>query len=279
MTTHTGLIEEVNEPAGRWSLPRLREVWEHRELVYFLGRRDIAIRYKQAALGAAWVILQPVLLALVFTVFLSLLGSRVAPGDTPAAVFALTGMTLWLFFATAMARTTESTVTNVELISKVYFPRLVIPVAALAQPAFDFAVSFVVLLVVLVCFGVLPGTAILALPAVLALALVLALGVGLWMSALVVRYRDVKFVVPFLIQTLIFVTPVLYPLALVPDRFQALYSLNPLVGVMEGFRWALLPDAPAPGLVMLVPAATGLILLIGGLLYFHRAESSFADYI
>lgn len=279
VTSHTGLVEAVNEPAGRWALPRLGEVWENRELVYFLGRRDIAVRYKQAALGAAWVILQPVLLALIFTVFLSLLGSRIPSNGAPPAVSAFTGVTMWLFFASAMSRCTESTVSNVELISKVYFPRLVIPIAGLAQPAFDFLVSFAVLLVVLVCFGVIPGLPALALPLILVIALGLALGVGLWLSALVVLYRDVKLLIPFLIQTLVFITPVLYPLDVVPDRFQALYALNPLVGVMEGFRWCLLPEAPAPGLLLLVPGATGVLLVIGGLLYFKHAESSFADVI
>jgi lipopolysaccharide transport system permease protein len=188
-------------------------------------------------------------------------------------------MTMWLFFATAMARCTESTVSNVELISKVYFPRLVIPVAALAQPAFDFCVSLAVLVVVMLAFGVLPDAHVLLLPLVFALALALAVGVGLWLSALVVRYRDVKLLIPFLIQTLIFITPVLYPLALIPEKYQALYAINPLVGVMEGFRWALLPGAPSPGAILLVPVASGLLLLVGGLFYFQRAEASFADVI
>ena len=279
MTSHIRLIEQVNEPAGRWTLPRLRELWEHREIVYFLGKRDIAVRYKQAVLGTAWVVLQPLLLALIFAVFLSLLNSRVAPSGVPTAVFALTGMTMWLFFSTAMMRCTESTVSNVELISKVYFPRLAIPIAALAQSAFDFVVSFVVLVGVLLCFGVVPPLHVLALPAIFAIALGLALGIGLWLSALVVRYRDVKLLIPFMIQTLIFISPVLYSLEIVPDRYQALYALNPLVGVLEGFRWCLLPGAPVPGLVLLVPAATGLLLIVGGLLYFQRAESTFADYI
>jgi lipopolysaccharide transport system permease protein len=277
--SHPHRQSTVNLPASRWSPPDLRAVWDHRYLVYVLGRRDIAIRYKQTIVGAAWAIIQPVALAAVFTVFLGLIAQPPTPAGVPYSVFALTGMTMWLFFAGAISRASESVVGNETLISKVYFPRLVIPVASLLAPAADFVVSFVVLLVALVAFGVTLEPEILAVPAIFAVAVCVALGLGLWFSALNVRYRDVHIIVPFLIQVLIFVTPVVYALDLVPEDLRALYALNPLVGVLEAFRWAMLPGADAPGTLLLIPVATSIVLLVTGLLYFDRAEKSFADVI
>jgi homopolymeric O-antigen transport system permease protein len=273
------LLEEINAPPKRWSIPRLTEVWDHRELTYFLGWRDVAVRYKQTVVGVAWVILQPLLLAVIFSVFLGLLTRSIPSNGVRYPLFALAGMTMWLFFASAMGKCAESTVTNTELISKVYFPRLVIPLAALIQPAFDFVVSFGVLVLVMLVYGVVPGPRILLMPLVFLLACVVAAGIGLWLSALVVRYRDVKHVIPFLIQTLVFITPVLYPLSLVPEKAQALYALNPLVAVLEAWRWVLFPGSPSPGLLLLVSGATGAALVVGGLFYFQRAEASFADVI
>jgi homopolymeric O-antigen transport system permease protein len=268
----------VIEPASGWSFPRLADLSGSRDLIYFLARRDVAVRYKQTAIGGLWAVLQPLLLAAVFSIFLGQLANVPSEG-TPYALFALTGMTLWLFFANAFARSSESTVTSSELISKVYFPRLALPVAAVIAPIVDFGAAFVVLVVVLLIGGIVPSPAILLVPVVLAVAVALAVGIGLWLSALVVRYRDVSLVVAFLIQLMLFITPILYPLSLIPDGWQELYAINPLVGVMETFRWAMLPDASAPGLQLLISASTGILLVISGLAYFQRAERRFADLI
>jgi lipopolysaccharide transport system permease protein len=265
-------------PASGWRVPVARDLLGHADLVYFLAKRDVTVRYKQTVVGALWAVLQPLLLAGIFSVFLGQL-SDVPSDGTPYALFALAGMTIWLFVAGAIGRCSESTLASSELISKVYFPRIVVPVAALAAPVADFAVAFVVLVVILVVTGHAPGPEVLLAPAVFVLAAAIALGIGLWLSALVVRYRDVSLVVPFLILVLLFVTPILYPLSLVPDEWQTLYSLNPLVGVMETFRWTVLSDAPAPGLELLLSAGTGLVLLVTGLFYFARAEQRFADVI
>ncbi|MBA2630669.1 MAG: ABC transporter permease [Thermoleophilaceae bacterium] len=265
-------------PARGWRLPALSELWRHADLVYFLAKRDVTVRYKQTAVGALWAVLQPLLLAGIFSAFLGQL-TDVPSGKTPYALFALAGMTMWLFLAGAIGRCSESTLASSELISKVYFPRIVVPLAAAAAPTVDFAASFVVLVIVLVVSGHAPGPEVLLAPAVFVLALVIALGIGLWLSALVVRYRDVSLGVPFMIMVLLFVTPILYPLSLVPDGYREVYALNPLVGVLETFRWTVLPDASAPGTVLLISAATAVVLFITGLLYFARAEQRFADVI
>jgi lipopolysaccharide transport system permease protein len=266
------------EPAGGWRLPNLREVANSADLVYFLAKRDVAVRYKQTVVGALWAVLQPLLLAGIFSVFLGQLTDVPSEG-TPYALFALAGMTMWLFVANAMARCSESTVSSANLISKVYFPRIAIPLAAVMVPVIDFVAAFFVLVSILVIAGETPGPQLVLAPIVFAVALAITLGIGLWLSAIVVRYRDVSLVVPFLIQVLLFVTPILYPVSLIPDSYQALYSLNPLVGVLEAFRWTVLPDAPAPGTLMLISAITGLALLVTGLVYFTRAERRFADVI
>ena len=272
-------LVEINEPPKSWTLPRLRDVWRHRELVYFLGRRDVAVRYKQTIMGVLWVVLQPLLLALIFSVFLGLLARHVPSEGVPYPVFALAGMTMWLFLATALSKCSESTISNAPLISKVYFPRLVIPFSALLQPAVDFAAAVVVLVVVMLAYGAVPSIRILLLAPMLLLATGTALGLGLWFAALVVRYRDVRQVIPFLIQALIFVTPVVYPLSVIPSHYRVIYSLNPFVAVLEGFRWVVLPHAPSPGLLFLLPLATSIVFVVGGLLYFAKAEAAFADVI
>jgi lipopolysaccharide transport system permease protein len=261
-----------------WRLPRLSEIRQHSDLVYFLSKRDVTVRYKQTIVGALWAVLQPLLLAAVFTIFLGQLTDVPSEG-TPYALFALSGMTIWLFMAGALARCSESTLSSSELISKVYFPRIVVPLSAIAAPVVDFATAFAVLLIILVAAGEAPGAQVLLAPVVFAVAAAIAVGAGLWLSALVVRYRDVSLAIPFVIQVLLFVTPILYPLSLVPDEYHALYALNPLVGVLETFRWTVLPDASAPGALLLIPAATGVLLLLSGLIYFARAEQRFADVI
>jgi lipopolysaccharide transport system permease protein len=265
-------------PSSGWTMPAVRDLLSHADLVYFLAKRDVTVRYKQTVVGALWAVLQPLMLAGIFTLFLGQLTDIPSEG-TPYALFALCGMTMWLFVAGAIGRCSESTLASSELISKVYFPRIVVPVAALAVPIVDFAAALAVLIAILLVTGHLPGPELLVVPAVFAMALAIALGVGLWLSALAVRYRDISLAVPFLILVLLFSTPILYPLSLVPDEYQTLYALNPLVGVMETFRWSLLADAPAPGVELLVSAGTGVVLVISGLLYFGHAERRFADVI
>lgn len=268
----------VIRPHRGVSLEALRELWQHRELAYYLGRRDVSVRYKQTVIGALWAVLQPIALALVFAVFLTLFGG-VATAGAPYALFTLCGMTIWLFITTAMSATAESTVRSAELISKVYFSRLAIPVAALLPPLVDFVAGFVVLFVALLIWGIMPTWHILLVPAVLTLALATTLGMGLWLSALVVRYRDISMVVPFLIQVLLFMTPILYPLSLIPHSYRALFSLNPFVGVLEAFRWTMLPKAEWPGWLLLPPVVTAVVLLVGGFAFFQRAQRTFADVI
>jgi homopolymeric O-antigen transport system permease protein len=270
---HTAL--HVIEPPRGWPRPDLRELWRYRDLVYHLARRDLAIRYRQTVIGAAWAIVRPVAFAAVFASFVTLIG-RVPTEGVPYAVFALTGMSMWLFISGSLTVTASSTVASSALVSKVYFPRLTIPIAAIVPQIVDLAIAFVVLLIAIAIYGVGLTWNLLALPAVFALALVITLGAGLWLAAYGARYRDLQHVVPFIVQIGLFVSPVLYPLELVPDRWQALYSLNPAVGVLEAFRWCVLGTA-GPGELILIPIVAGLVLFGAGLRVFARAESRFAD--
>jgi lipopolysaccharide transport system permease protein len=271
---YTRAIEVIEPPRG-WPRPDLRELWRYRDLVYFLARRDIAVRYRQTAIGAAWAIIQPVAFAAVFGMVITLFG-RVPTEGIPYTVFALTGMCVWLFVSASLSLTAASTVTSAALLSKVYFPRLAIPLAAIIPPIVDFLIALLVLFGAMAIYGVAPSINIVALPGVFLLAVAIALGAGLWLSALAARYRDVQHVVPFLVQIGLFISPVLYPLSLIPDRWQVLYSLNPLVGVLEGFRWAVLGTNP-PGEMLLIPLAVGALLLLSGLMVFARASTTFAD--
>jgi lipopolysaccharide transport system permease protein len=271
--------ERVIEPPRGLALPSLREVWENRDLVYFLVRRDVLIRYKQTTVGAVWAILQPILLAVVFSVFLGHLAKVPSGGGVPYPVFALTGMAMWLYFSSAMTLSSESTVQSREMISKVYFPRIIIPIAAVLPPAIDFLPAFLVAVIVMLAYGVVPNVQVLLVPLLVVLTLATALGLGLWLSALNVRYRDVRLVVPFLIQVGLFVTPIVYPFSLVPESLQPIYALNPMVGVLEAYRWMLFPDAAWPGAIILIPIAVSVVLLVTGALFFQRSEREFADVI
>jgi lipopolysaccharide transport system permease protein len=259
-------------------MPDLGELARSGDLLYFLAKRDVTVRYKQTAIGAVWAVIQPLLRAGIFTIFLGQL-TDIPSGGAPYALFALSGMTMWLFLSGAISRSAESTLSSRDLIAKVYFPRLAVPLAAVAAPAADFLAAFVVLLVILVVAGEIPGPQVFLAPLVFAMALAIALGIGLWLSALVVRYRDVSLAVPFAIQVLLFITPILYPLSLVPEEYRTVYALNPLAGLLETFRWTVLPDASPPGLTLLVSVATGAVLVGGGLMFFGRAEQRFADVI
>ena len=266
--------ELIESPRG-WRLPDLRGVWEHRELVLFLARRDIAVRYRQTAIGAFWAIIQPVGFAAAFSIVVDLLGTP-PTGGTPYPVFALAGMTVWLFISSSLSHIAASTITSSTLISKVYVPRLVIPLAAIIPPFVDFLVAFAVLALAMALYGVAPPVQVLLVPVMVALAAATVFGAGLWLSAVAVRYRDVEHLVPFAVQLGLFMSPILYQLDLIPESYQLLYSLNPLVGVLEGFRWALL-GTEWPGAVLLVPLGVAIALLVSGLMYFASAESRFAD--
>jgi lipopolysaccharide transport system permease protein len=260
-------------------LPSLRELWDQRDVLYFLARREVSVRYKQSVIGIFWAVLQPVLLAVVFSVFFGHLARVPSEPGVPYAPFALSGMVLWLFFSGAMSKSAESTVANERLISKVYFPRVIIPLAAACPALIDFCVAFVVVVAALFVYGIVPPIQIFLMPLLLALALTTAIGMGLWLSALNVRYRDVHHAIPFLILVGLFISPITYPFDLVPHGVRAIYSINPLVGVLETYRWMLFPTAGWPGAIVIIPIVASLILLVTGAAYFQRAESSFADVI
>lgn len=257
---------------------RLRDVWAYRELVLFLTWRDISVRYKQTMLGASWAVLQPFFSMVVFSIFFGRLAA-VPSDDLPYPLFSYAGLLPWQYFATAMANSSESLIGSEKLITKVYFPRLVIPVAAVLPAAVDFAIAFVVLLGMMAFYGVAPTVNVVWLPLFLLLAVATALGVGLWLSAWNVQYRDFRYVIPFLTQFWLFASPVAYPSSIVPEGLRALYGINPMVGVIEGFRWALLGSGTAPGPVTAVSTLVALALLVSGAFVFRRMEKSFADVI
>jgi len=266
------------EPAQGWFALELREVWAYRELLAFLVWRDVAVRYKQTALGAVWAILQPLLTMVIFTIVFGNFANM--PSDNlPYPIFAYTALLPWNYFAQAINRSGSSLVGNANLISKVYFPRLIVPIAAAVAPLVDFAVAFVILIAMMLWFGVAPNWGVLALPLFLLLALLTALAVGLWLSALNVRYRDVAYTIPFLVQFWMYASPVVYPVSIVPAQWRLLFSLNPMTGVIEGFRWALLGKASPDFGVMAMSAVVVLGLLFSGLIYFKRMEQTFADVI
>jgi lipopolysaccharide transport system permease protein len=264
-------------PASSWTAIGLKELWEYRELLYFLTWRDVKVRYKQTALGAAWAVIQPVFMMLVFSLFFGKLGGIPSDG-VPYPIFTFCGLLPWQLFAHALTESSNSLVANERLITKVYFPRLVVPIAAVLGGLVDFAVAFVILLLLMFYYGITPTWAIVMLPLFILLAVMSALGVGLWLSALNVKYRDVRYTINFLIQFWLFATPVAYPSSLVPERWRPLYGLNPMAGVVEGFRWALLGAKP-PGALLAVSVAVVILVLIGGLYYFRRMEQEFADVV
>jgi lipopolysaccharide transport system permease protein len=269
----------VVEPASGWHFPDLREVWEHRDLIYLMVRRDIAVRYRQSAVGAAWAIIQPLSLAVVFSVFLGLLAKVPSATGIPYPVFAVSGLVMWFFFSAAMIAASESTIRSSELISRVYFPRVIIPLAAVIPPLVDFAIALVVVIGAMLVYATEPSVRVLLLPVATVVALTTALGLGLWLSALHVRYRDVGQAVPFVILLGFFMTPITYPFDLVPSNLQPLYAANPMVGVLEGYRWMLYSGFDFPGPVLLIPLVVSAVLVVTGALFFERMERSFADVI
>ncbi|MBV9355424.1 MAG: ABC transporter permease [Chloroflexi bacterium] len=268
----------VIEPTHGWRALDLRELWSYRELVYFLAWRDVKVRYKQTALGVAWVVLQPLAAMAIFSVVFGRLANLPSDG-VPYPLFVFAGLVPWFYFANATSTASGSLVANTNLVSKVYFPRLAVPLAAVLAGLVDLAIGLVLELVLLAVFGVPPTPRLLLVPVLVLLLALTALAVSIWLSALDVQYRDVRYAIPFLIQLWLFATPVVYPLSVVSDRWQWLFALNPVTGTIETFRWALLGSGEFPAPQLALGVVTTLLLLGSGLLYFRRVERTFADVI
>jgi len=267
----------IDPPRG-WQALDLREIWQYRELLYFLAWRDVKVRYKQTLIGAAWAIIQPFLIMVVFSLIFGEF-IQLPTNGVPYPVFTFAALLPWTFFSGALARASSSLVYDANLISKVYFPRIILPFAAVLSMLVDFCISFIILIGMMLFYGIVPNAAILTLPLFLALALITALGFGVWLSALHVKYRDVGYGIPFLIQFWLFLTPVAYPRTIITERWQLIYSLNPMTGVVEGFRWALLGQQFFPGSFLYLSILVVVALFIGGLFYFRRMEYEFADVV
>jgi lipopolysaccharide transport system permease protein len=265
-------------PSSGWRALDLKELWRYRELLWFLALRDIKLRYKQTALGVAWAVLQPLLTMFVFTIFFGLL-AKVPSDGLPYPLFVLAALLPWQLFAYALTQSSNSLVAEQRLITKVYFPRLIVPLASVISGIADFAVAFVLVLGMMAWYQVPLSLTLLAVPPLVVLAVATALAIGLWLAALNVQYRDVRYTVPFLTQLWMFASPVAYPSSLVPEAYRPLYGLNPMAGVIEGFRWALLGQEEPPVGLMLVSSLTVLALLIAGMYYFRRLERQFADIV
>lgn len=266
------------QPSKGWVPLKLGDLWEYRELLYFLIWRDIKVRYKQTALGASWAVIQPFLTMVVFSVFFGYL-AKVPSDNIPYPLFSFAALVPWTFFASGLSQSSNSLVGSGALITKVYFPRLIIPLASVFSGVVDFLVAFGVLLCIMVYYGFAPTINILWLPGFLLLALITSLGVGLWLSALNVNYRDVRYIVPFITQFWLLATPIAYPSSLLHEPWRTLYGLNPMVGVVEGFRWALLGTNTAPGPIVAVSAVAATLILVTGAFYFRRMEKTFADIV
>jgi lipopolysaccharide transport system permease protein len=266
------------EPRRGWLALDLGEVWAYRDLIYFFVWRDIKVRYKQTVIGAAWAVIQPILTMLVFSLFFGRL-AKIPSQGLPYAIFYYSALLPWMYFATAMQGATNVVVENQRVITKIYFPRVVLPISSVLSGLVDFAISFVVLLVLMAYYRIMPTAAVLWLPLFALLAVLTALGVGLWLSALNALYRDVRYVVPFLVQFWMFASPVAYPSPLVPARWRWLYGLNPMAGVIEGFRWSLTGHGQPPNILLAASSVGVVLLVLGGLVYYHAVEGRIADVV
>ena len=265
-------------PSSGWVSLNLRELWEYRELLYFLTWRDIKIRYKQTALGAVWAIIQPFMTMVVFSLFFGHL-AKIPSDGIPYPIFSFAALVPWTFFANGLQQSANSLVGSANLVKKVYFPRLIIPIATTLSGAVDFVVAFTVLLGMMCYYGLTPTINIVWLPLFFFLALVTSLGVSLWLAAMNAQFRDIRFAVPFLAQFWMFCTPIAYPSSLLPEPWRTVYGINPMAGVVEGFRWALLGSDTAPGPIIALSSFVALVLFIGGAFYFRRLERTFADIV
>jgi len=267
------------QPSSGWVSLRLKELWEYRELLYFLTWRDVKVRYKQTLLGAAWAIIQPFFTMVVFSIFFGRLAGISSDG-IPYPIFSYAAMVPWSFFAYGLAQASNSLVGGSQLITKVYFPRLAMPISTVLSGAVDFCLAFVVLLGMMIYYGIVPTVNVVWLPLFLLLAAVTSLGTGLWLSAMNVQFRDVRYTVPFLTQFWMFLTPIAYPSSLIKQPLlRTLYGLNPMAGVVEGFRWALLGTDTQPGPIIIASSAVAVLLLVSGAFYFRRMEKTFADLV
>jgi lipopolysaccharide transport system permease protein len=273
----------ILRPSKGWSALNLRDLWVFRELVYFLTWRDIIVRYKQTVLGAAWAIINPLVNMVVLEVVFGKFAGMETEGGLPGPIFRYAAVLPWVLFSSALGSAGRSMLTNRSMITKIYFPRLIIPLSSVLGGVLDFLISFTVLLGMMLYWGIMPTMGLLTLPLIILLALVTALGAGLWLSALNVLYRDVGYILPVLTQLLLFISPVGYSSSSVSPRWQFIYALNPMVGVIESFRWAVLGTVPSEGLPLgisvVISSSVAVFLLITGLFYFRRMERSFADMV
>ncbi len=266
-------------PSKGWVSLKLDELWAYRELLYFLTWRDVKVRYKQTVIGVAWAIIQPFMTMVVFSLFFGQL-AKIPSDGVPYPIFSFAALVPWTFFATGLGASSNSLVGSANLIKKIYFPRLVIPLSAVFSGVVDFILAFILLIIMMLAFGIVPTINIIWLPFFLLLAFITALGVGLWLSAMNVQFRDVQYVIPFLIQFWMFATPIAYPSTLIQNELaRAIYGINPMTGVVEGFRWALLGANTAPGPIIIVSTVAALALLVSGAYYFRRMEKTFADVV
>jgi lipopolysaccharide transport system permease protein len=270
-------VLRITPPSRWWAIP-FGELWSYRELLYFFVWRDIKIRYKQTAIGAAWAVLQPFLTMLVFSLFFGKL-AHIPSGGLPYPIFYYSALLPWMYFAAALQNATNTIVENQRLITKVYFPRLALPLSSVLSGLVDFGVSFLMFLAMMIYYGIRPGAAVLWLPVFLLLAILTALGVGLWLSALNAIYRDVRYVLPFLVQFWMFASPVVYASSLVPAKWRWLYGLNPMAGVIEGFRWSLTGQGDPPGRMFAVSVGVVIVVLLSGIGYFQKMETTVADVV
>lgn len=267
------------ERSRGWVSLRLGDLWEYRELVYFLTWRDVKVRYKQTLLGAAWAVLQPLLTMLVFSLFFGRLG-RMPSDGIPYPVFTLAALVPWSFFSNGLTQSSNSLVGSANLITKVYFPRLIVPVATVLSGVIDFVLAFVCLIAMMAYYHRVPAATVVWLPVFLLLALIASLGTGLWLSAMNVQFRDVRYTVPFLTQFWLLATPIAYPSSLLHQPWRTIFGINPMVGAVEGFRWALFGgSAPPPLAVIAVSSVSATLILVSGALYFRRMERTFADIV
>ncbi len=268
----------VLEPSRGWISLQLMELWEYRELFYFLVSRNVKIRYSQTLVGAAWAVIQPLLTMVIFSIFFGHLGKMPSDG-IPYPLFSYAALLLWQLFATTIGISSKSLVVDQQLITKIYFPRLIIPIATVFVGLLDFVIAFVLLIIMMGYYGIVPTPALGLMPVFVFLTIMFTLGISIWLAALNVFYRDIQYVVPFLIQIWLFATPIAYPSSLVPAAWQLWYSLNPMVGLIEGFRWSLLGHTPPLAGTLIVSTLVNILLLISGLMFFKRMERTFADIV
>ena len=266
------------KPSRGWAPLNLHDLWEYRELMYFFAWRDIKVRYKQTVLGAAWAIIQPFFTMVVFSIFFGRL-AKIPSDGLPYPIFSFAALVPWMFFANGLSESSSSLVAGANLIKKIYFPRLVVPIAAILSGVVDFALSFLVLIGMMCYFGIVPTSNVVWLPAFLLLSLAASLGVGLWLSALNIQFRDVRYLIPFIVQFWMFSTPIAYSSSLLSQPWRTVYGLNPMVSVVDGFRWALLGTPAVPLSALAASSLAALAVLVSGMFYFRRMERRFADLV